>query len=82
MELSSSIIATPHAQRSQAKLQLEVGTSTSILLLKTLIDAVEEVLKTPVQGPVKREDETIICKTEWKKSHVLRRCGQKIEKIF
>ncbi|HPI40052.1 MAG TPA: GTP cyclohydrolase FolE2 [Pseudobdellovibrionaceae bacterium] len=63
---SSSVIATPHAQRSRATLQLEVGVLSNISILKTLIDAVEDVLKTPVQGPVKREDEQAFAKLNGK----------------
>ncbi len=55
--LESSIVATPHAQRSRAEIKLEVqDPSVGFDLVKT-IDQVEKVLATPVQTAVKREDE-------------------------
>lgn len=48
------IVATPHAQRSFARVKVEVGTDFDY---GTLIDTVEEALQTAVQGAVKREDE-------------------------
>jgi GTP cyclohydrolase I len=51
-----SIVATPHAQRSYAVLEVEVddGKAPSIV---ELIDLVEGALRTAVQAAVKREDE-------------------------
>lgn len=48
------IVATPHAQRSFARVKVEVGAGYNY---GTLIDVVEEALQTAVQGAVKREDE-------------------------
>lgn len=48
------IVATPHAQRSFARVKAEVGSHFHYGLL---IDLVEEALQTAVQGAVKREDE-------------------------
>ncbi|MEN0059739.1 MAG: GTP cyclohydrolase FolE2 [Bdellovibrio sp.] len=48
------IVATPHAQRSFAKVKVEVGPQ---YFYGKLIDLVEEALQTAVQGAVKREDE-------------------------
>ena len=54
---SESIIATPHAQRSQAYLKI-MPKDFSLDQLESWIDTIEmEVLKTPVQTAVKREDE-------------------------
>lgn len=50
------IIATPHAQRSEATVKVRVPANASLTPL-ALIDLVEEALQTPVQGAVKREDE-------------------------
>lgn len=53
---TEGIVATPHAQRSYAKVGVEVlGTQDSHLL--KIIDLVEDALQTPVQTLVKREDE-------------------------
>lgn len=53
----SSIVATPHAQRSYAVLEVEVADLTSAPGFTELIDLVEGALRTPVQAAVKREDE-------------------------
>lgn len=53
---TDGILATPHAQRSYAKVGVELRSSESASLLK-IIDLVEEALQTPVQTLVKREDE-------------------------
>ena len=50
------IVATPHAQRSVARLLVRLNDGVSFDLLDTL-DRVEGALGTPVQTAVKREDE-------------------------
>lgn len=50
--------ATPHAQRSRARVRVALaGDVHGALPLEALVDAVEEALRTPVQGAVKRIDE-------------------------
>ena len=49
--------ATPHAQRSEAKVRVELRPQFDELPLLALIDALEAALGTPVQTAVKREDE-------------------------
>ena len=53
----SSILATPHSQRSYARLEVEIGDPDQAPTFVQLIDLVENALKTPVQAAVKREDE-------------------------
>lgn len=55
--LESSIVATPHAQRSYAVLEVEVADPANAPEFTELIDLVEGALRTPVQAAVKREDE-------------------------
>jgi GTP cyclohydrolase IB len=50
------VLATPHAQRSYARVKVELPLQTAWTYLD-LIDLLEEVLQTPVQAVVKREDE-------------------------
>jgi GTP cyclohydrolase I len=50
------IVATPHAQRSVARLQVRYAAGATPNLIG-LLDAVEGALGTPVQTAVKREDE-------------------------
>lgn len=52
----SSIVATPHAQRSIASIRVKLNEGESVQLIP-LIDLVEKTLQTPVQTAVKREDE-------------------------
>ncbi len=56
LESPAGMAATPHAQRSLARLEVEVHAQADFSLEK-LIDLVEGVLGTPVQTVVKREDE-------------------------
>ena len=51
------IMATPHSQRSIAKLLIRLDDKLEDFPITSLIDRVEDVLKTPVQTAVKREDE-------------------------
>lgn len=51
---TQGIVATPHSQRSFARVKVEVGVDSSY---GTLIDLIEDTLQTAVQGAVKREDE-------------------------
>jgi len=50
------IVATPHAQRSVARLAVRFADGAPLKLI-ALIDRVEQALGTPVQTAVKREDE-------------------------
>lgn len=56
LESPAGMAATPHAQRSAAKIQVEIQSRAQFSIEK-LVDLVEEVLGTPVQTVVKREDE-------------------------
>lgn len=53
----TSIVATPHSQRSYATVGLRFADVSKVISHQELIDIVENALKTPVQGVVKREDE-------------------------
>ena len=53
----SSILATPHSQRSYATLTVALAPEVDELGFVELIDLMESALKTPVQAAVKREDE-------------------------
>ncbi|PIS11670.1 MAG: GTP cyclohydrolase I FolE2, partial [Bdellovibrio sp. CG10_big_fil_rev_8_21_14_0_10_47_8] len=55
MGSTDGINATPHAQRSEARVKIEV--SETSFGFEKLIDLIEAVLQTPVQTVVKREDE-------------------------
>jgi len=53
----SSIVATPHAQRSRAEITIELADDGQGPWFTDLIDRIEDVLQTPVQAAVKRADE-------------------------
>lgn len=53
----SSIVATPHSQRSYADVRVVLDRASAPMTLLNLIDGVENVLQTAVQAAVKREDE-------------------------
>ena len=53
----SSILATPHSQRSYAKIKVQLQGDAQQFPIDDLIDQIEGALKTPVQAAVKREDE-------------------------
>lgn len=55
--LASGLAATPHAQRSRARVRARLAGVPADFSLVGLIDAVESSLRTVVQTAVKREDE-------------------------
>lgn len=54
---ASSIVATPHAQRSYADFKVKVDDGQVAPSPLQLIDLIEGAVKTPVQSAVKRQDE-------------------------
>ncbi|MCC9620472.1 GTP cyclohydrolase FolE2 [Thalassospira sp. MA62] len=50
-------LATPHSQRSEAHIAVDVAGTAPTLGLLTLINRVEQAVRTPVQTAVKRADE-------------------------
>ncbi|MQT92224.1 GTP cyclohydrolase FolE2 [Pseudomonas helleri] len=54
---ANASLATPHSQRSEARVSVSVGQEYPNLGLSVLINAVENALGTPVQTAVKRADE-------------------------
>ncbi len=55
--LGETRVAAPHSQRSRADITVEFNNDVNEFPIETLIDLLEEGLKTPVQSAVKREDE-------------------------
>lgn len=51
------IVATPHSQRSHADVKIKLDPKVSQFNFLSIIDLLEDALKTPVQAAVKREDE-------------------------
>ncbi|MBR9884612.1 MAG: GTP cyclohydrolase I FolE2 [Oceanospirillales bacterium] len=55
--LEKGSLATPHSQRSWAKLHMRLSDEASTFPIESIIESVEQALGTPVQTAVKREDE-------------------------
>lgn len=53
----NGIVATPHSQRSVARVLTRLSNDITDLPLTAVIDLLENALQTPVQSAVKREDE-------------------------
>ncbi len=51
------IVATPHSQRSVAKVLTRLDENADELPIRALIESLEDAIGTPVQSAVKREDE-------------------------
>jgi GTP cyclohydrolase I len=51
------IVATPHSQRSVAKVKTTLSDDVDELPIRSLIESLEDAIGTPVQAAVKREDE-------------------------
>lgn len=51
------IVATPHSQRSVAKVKTVLSPDLDSLPIRSLIESLEDAIGTPVQAAVKREDE-------------------------
>jgi len=54
---TEGIVATPHSQRSVAEVKVKLNTNIEDFPITSLVDLIENALKTPVQAAVKREDE-------------------------
>jgi GTP cyclohydrolase I len=53
----NATLATPHSQRSEAHVSVELDPASTSLRLSELIDSIETAVATPVQTAVKRADE-------------------------
>ncbi len=54
---AEGIVATPHSQRSVAQVKAKLSSTTAEFPITDIINQVEDILQTPVQAAVKREDE-------------------------
>ena len=75
-----SIVATPHSQRSTAKVMVRLNSSVEDLPISDLVDSVEAVLKTPVQSAVKREDEQEFARLNGSNLMFVEDSGRRIKK--
>ncbi len=80
------MIATPHAQRSWAKLKFarksKTGGDLFAKICETLIDEIEAIIETPVQSAVKRIDEQEFARLNGKNMMFCEDAARKIKAAF
>jgi GTP cyclohydrolase IB len=73
------IVATPHSQRSTARILIRLADGLETFPLTDLVDEVEAVLKTPVQTAVKREDEQEFARLNGQNLMFIEDAGRKLK---
>ena len=73
------ILATPHSQRSTAKVLVRLDDSHNDLPITALVDQLEGALKTPVQSAVKREDEQEFARLNGKNPMFVEDAGRRLK---
>ena len=76
------VLATPHSQRSTAKILVRLDPSQEDLPITDLINHVEGVLKTPVQSAVKREDEQEFARLNGKNLMFVEDAGRRLKQAL
>ena len=76
------IVATPHAQRSTAKVLVRLSEGLEDFPLTHVVDAVEGTLKTPVQTAVKREDEQEFARLNGQNLMFIEDSGRKLKGLL
>lgn len=79
---TQGIGATPHSQRSEARLKLKLDAKASYFPFQHAIDLAEEVLKTPVQTAVKREDEQEFARLNGQNLMFVEDAARKLKQAF
>lgn len=77
-----SICATPHSQRSVAKIRLELDGSAECLNPVAFIDVAEGALQTPVQAHVRREDEQEFALLNGQNNMFCEDSGRRLKRAF
>jgi GTP cyclohydrolase I len=73
------IVATPHSQRSDARIRVKLREGLIDFPITDLIDEVEATLKTPVQTAVKREDEQEFARLNGQNLMFIEDAGRKLK---
>lgn len=73
------IVATPHSQRSDARILVRLRDGLVDFPITDLIDEVESTLKTPVQTAVKREDEQEFARLNGQNLMFIEDAGRKLK---
>tara|TARA_B100000686_G_C16667773_1_gene904574 strand:- start:202 stop:1152 length:951 start_codon:yes stop_codon:yes gene_type:complete len=76
------IMATPHSQRSDARLLVRLAEGVEEFPITDIIDTVEQTLGTPVQTAVKREDEQEFARLNGKNLMFIEDAGRKLKEAL
>lgn len=76
------IVATPHSQRSDAKILVQLRDGLEEFPITGIIDEVESTLKTPVQTAVKREDEQEFARLNGQNLMFIEDSGRKLKDVL
>ncbi|HEX7035285.1 MAG TPA: GTP cyclohydrolase FolE2 [Pseudomonadales bacterium] len=76
------IVATPHSQRSTARVLVRLADGLETFPITDLIDEVEAALKTPVQTAVKREDEQEFARLNGQNLMFIEDAGRKLKEAL
>lgn len=76
------IVATPHSQRSTGNLLVRLTDGLEDFPITSLVDAVEDTLKTPVQTAVKREDEQEFARLNGQNLMFIEDSGRKLKAML
>ena len=77
-----AIVATPHSQRSTAKVLVKLADEVEDFPLSDLIDRTEKALQTPVQSAVKREDEQEFARLNGQNLMFIEDAGRRLKSTF
>ena len=76
------IVATPHSQRSDAKILVQLRDGLDEFPITEIIDEIENTLKTPVQTAVKREDEQEFARLNAQNLMFIEDAGRKLKDVL
>ena len=76
------ILATPHSQRSMARMLVKLKPAAEDFPIRDLIDAAEARLGTPVQAAVKREDEREFARLNGQNPMFVEDAGRKLKAML
>ncbi|MEZ5560152.1 MAG: GTP cyclohydrolase FolE2 [Pseudomonadales bacterium] len=79
LDSEQGIVATPHSQRSSARLRVRLRDGLEVFPLTDLVDLVENTLQTPVQTAVKREDEQEFARLNGQNLMFIEDAGRKLK---
>ena len=76
------IVATPHSQRSTARVLVRLAEGLETFPITDLVDDIEGALKTPVQTAVKREDEQEFARLNGQNLMFCEDAGRKLQAVL